>query len=44
MISHKDNKSSDQGKKKAYSSMAKYFLRFNKWQGRSLPPEASFLL
>ena len=24
--------------------MAKYFLRFNKRQGRSLPPEASFLL
>src|SRR4051812_16538708 len=24
--------------------MAKYFLRFSKRQGRSLPPEASFLL
>ena len=39
-----DSKVNEQGKKKTYSSMAKYFLRFNKRQGRSLPPNASFLL
>ena len=43
-ISRRDSKVNEEGKKKTYSSMAKYFLRFNKRQGRSLPPKASFLL
>ena len=43
-ISRRDSKVNEQVKKKTYSSMAKYFLRFNKRQGRSLPPKASFLL
>ena len=42
-ISCRDRKANKQGKKKTYSSMAK-FLCFNKRQGRSLPPKASFLL
>ena len=43
-ISRRDSKANKQGKKKTYSSMAKYFLRFNRRQGRLLPPKPSFLL